>query len=123
MQLYSWVAGTETQALLELDYPELSVFSPTYLNSTLVPSATNAIIDEWYAKRPSDAQQMAVVSGGAAGDPASLGAAWILAAKSESKSSYDQVVKQQLNYLLNTVARTSDGAISMRPTDEPVQLW
>ncbi|ORY47088.1 Six-hairpin glycosidase-like protein [Leucosporidium creatinivorum] len=119
----TWVSGTETQALLELDYPELSVFSPSFLKSTLVPSATNAIIDKWYAKRPSDAQQMAIVSGGAAGDPASLGVAWILAAKTESKSAYDQVIKEELNYLLNTVARTSDGAISMRPTDEPVQLW
>lgn len=66
---------------------------------------------------------MAVVSGGAAADPASLGVAWMLAARTEKKASYDQVVEDELDFLLNTVYKTDDGAISMRPTSEPVQLW
>lgn len=124
---YSWVAGTETQALLELDYPELSVFSPTFLNSTLIPSSSNSIVAEWWAKRPSGgAKELAVVSGGAPADSASLGMAFMVAARTEEKeetrAAYETAVKEQIDFLY-ALPKTSDGAISMRPLNEPVQLW
>ena len=121
----SWVAGTETQAILEMDYPGLSVFTPGYLANTTAPLATNSIIDAWASKRPAGAKQMAVVQGGAAADPASLGIAWSLAASTvpTKTAGYEDIVAEQIDYLLNTVPRLSDGTISMRGPDEPVQLW
>jgi hypothetical protein len=124
----SWVSGTRTEALLELDYPELSVYSkngiPLPKHRFSPPTATNNIIAQWYAIRPAnETQQMAVVAGGAAADPASLGVAWILAASSLKNKAYWTIVDQEANYLLSVVKRTNDSAISMRPNDEPVQLW
>lgn len=119
----SWVAGTETEALLELDYPSLSVFNTSYASNSRTPSSTNSIIAEWYAKRPAGAQQMAVVEGGAAADPASLGTAWILAEETTDNDAYAGVVTDQIGYLLNTVPHLPDGTMSMRPPSEAVQLW
>lgn len=72
-----------------------------------------------------NASQFAVVAGGAAGDPASLGVAWILAGLSQSalNVSYAAMVKEEMGFLTGTVLRTHDGAISTRPLSEPVQLW
>jgi hypothetical protein len=69
---------------------------------------------------------MAVVAGGAAADPASLGVAWMLAAATsmgELKDKYEEVVQQELEYLLNAVPKTMEGAMSMRPASEAPQLW
>ncbi|KAI5480613.1 Glycosyl hydrolase, family 88 [Pseudohyphozyma bogoriensis] len=126
----TWVSGTQIQALLELDYPHLSVFNKSAFPPSFaagVPTGTNSIIDSWYAKRPAGAVQMAVVSGGAAGDPASLGVGWVLASLSESsattKAAYATVVKQEVGYLLGLPRASTGGAISQRPASEPVQLW
>ena len=63
--------------------------------------------------------------GVAAGDPASLGVAVLLANWTGVGQSdgldYGTAARAQLEYLLNDVPRTSDGAISHR-ADE-VQLW
>lgn len=63
---------------------------------------------------------------GAAGDPASLGIPFLLAASSgpsKTRANYRRFVDEEVYYLLNVVNRTSDGAISMRLVTEPVQLW
>lgn len=121
---HSWVSGTRAQALLELDYPSLSVYSPTSpWNRTLIPTSINTIAAEWYAIRSSNATQFAEIQGGAAADPASLGVAFILAAESLGSTAYATAVEEEVDYLLNTVKRTTDGAISMRPNEEAVQLW
>lgn len=124
----SWVAGTEAEALTELDYPARAVFSPTYASTTSpTPSTANALVAAWYAKlpSPSHATQFAQVQGGAAGDPASLGVAWIVAGASAGSSAqaYASVVESEVDYLMNIVPRTSSGAISTRPPGETVQLW
>ncbi|KAK4702882.1 hypothetical protein P7C70_g3334, partial [Phenoliferia sp. Uapishka_3] len=127
----SWVAGAETIALIELDYPTLSVFSPSYYTSIkpniTVPVSSNSIIAGWAAIRPSGATQLAEVTGGASGDPASLGVGWILAALTEGdlsqKLEYLSNIMQEVSFQLNTVPRTSDGAISMRGPGETVSLW
>ena len=122
----SWVAGTRTQALLELSYPKRSVFySKVFSVSFPVPSNTNAIVASWEAKLAADAVQFAVVDGGAAGDPASLGVAWILAEASagSKKGAYKNYVTREVTYLTKTVPKTSAGAISHRPPGETAQLW
>ncbi|KAM0747198.1 hypothetical protein T439DRAFT_328960 [Meredithblackwellia eburnea MCA 4105] len=128
----TWVSGTQTIALLELDYPSYSVFTPSSLTSLAnssdpVPTEVNSIITSWYTKRSSSSVQFADVSGGAAGDPASLGTAWIIAALTDGgmklKMTYATIIQKEVNYLLNTVPKTSDGAISMRPAGEAVQIW
>ncbi|SCZ96366.1 BZ3500_MvSof-1268-A1-R1_Chr8-2g10146 [Microbotryum saponariae] len=130
----TWVSGTFTEALLELYYPQLTVFNPsissqlaaTSFSSSSTPSASNDITASWASQRPSSTNQFAYVSGGAAGDPASLGWAWIVASKtvasSATKANYESIVQQEIGYL-ETVPRTSDGAVSHRPSSEPVQLW
>lgn len=72
-----------------------------------------------------DTSELAVVEGGAAGDPASLGVAWILASLSTPGISalYDTIINEEIAFLTETVPRTVDGAISTRPPGEPVQLW
>ncbi|KAM0787143.1 hypothetical protein ACM66B_006394 [Microbotryomycetes sp. NB124-2] len=123
----SWVAGTETQALLELDFKSMSVFAVNYSSNVVAPASVNSIIAEWAAKRPAGQKQMAVVPGGAAADPASLGIAWTIASRtvpnSATRATYRQSVKDEIDFQLTVQPRTADGAISMRPSSEPIQLW
>ncbi len=124
----SWVAGTEAEALLELDYPARSVFSPKYsTTSSPVPSSVNRLIASWYSKlaKPAAAAQFALVPGGAAGDPASLGVAWLMAAASAgaAKGNYKNIASREVAYLTKTVPKTKAGAISHRPPGEAAQLW
>lgn len=125
---HSWVSGTRAQATIEFKYPSLSVFSKTYYPIKIpatVPTLTNAIIQYWWNRRPATATQFAVVDGGAAADPASLGVAWTLAQMSAAvpmNATYKVALDQEIAYLLG-VSRSADGAMSMRPPPEPVQLW
>ncbi|GAA5831677.1 hypothetical protein JCM11251_000791 [Rhodosporidiobolus azoricus] len=128
----SWVAGTQLEALIEHDYPSLSVFSDADYPppSDPVPTQVTSIVLKWAAKRPSYTKELAYESNGAAGDPPALGVGWMIAAAAEgaagdesTQSTYMSQVKQQVDYLMNSVPRTSDGAISHRPSGEPVQLW
>jgi len=71
-------------------------------------------------------KELAHVDGGAAGDPTSLGLAWLVTAENsdlETKERRWEAATQQLEYLLEDVPRTLDGAISHRPSEEKVQLW
>ncbi|GAA6009924.1 hypothetical protein JCM10207_002159 [Rhodosporidiobolus poonsookiae] len=128
----TWVGGTQLEALLEFEYPALSVFAsasyppPTSPNPTEVTS----VVAKWAAKRPSWTKQLAYEEGGAAADPAALGVGWLVAAAAEgahgngnTQQTYLGQVQSEVSYLLNSVPRTSDGAISHRPSSEPVSLW
>ncbi|GAA5898067.1 uncharacterized protein JCM6883_000913 [Sporobolomyces salmoneus] len=123
----TWTAGTYGQALLELSYPNLSVFSPNFATaSSSNPSDVVTLVKSWEAKRPSWTKELAFVENGAAGDPPALGVPWIVAATSEGgedKAKLWEQAREQLEYLLQGVPRTSDGAISHRPPTEKVQLW
>ena len=71
-------------------------------------------------------KELAHVDGGAAGDPTSLGLAWLVTAENsdlETKERRWEAATQQLEYLLEDVPRTLDEAISHRPSEEKVQLW
>jgi len=124
----SWVAGTQAEALLELNAPSSSVFSPFYNVSGASTGDLAAIIDVaniWLAKLGPDAQQLVEISGGAAGDAASLGSAFFTASKAESgNDAYRKYLDRQKDYLLNQLPRDSEtGAISHRPNNEPFQAW
>lgn len=114
---------------MELDYPALSVFSSaTYPppSSSASPTELLSLVHKWASRRPSWTNQLAYVDGGAAGDPAALGVGWLVAAAfadESTKETYMSEAEQELDYLLNSVPRTSDGAISHRPPGEPVSLW
>ncbi|KAF5369773.1 hypothetical protein D9758_001319 [Tetrapyrgos nigripes] len=125
---HSWELGTAAEALLELDWPALSVFSPSafpppyQLNDTLNANDVLRIAENVVAAKPADS--LALVPDGSAGDPASIGVAVLLANWTKpdpTNFTYSTAVGDQLNYLLNVAPRTASGAISHR-TDE-AQLW
>ncbi|TNY22328.1 Six-hairpin glycosidase [Rhodotorula diobovata] len=127
----TWTSGTYVEALLELDYPELSVFSSssgTYPppSSASPPYEVESIVASWASKRPSWTKELAYENGGAAADPAALGVGWLVAAAfadDDTKAVYLAQARQEVNYLLNSVPRTGDGAISHRPPGESPSLW
>ena len=126
--VYSWVAGTEAEALLELDYPSRAVFASNYATaSSPIPVSVNRLIGTWYNKlaKPTAATQFALVGGGAAGDPASLGVAWLMATANAglAKGNFKNIASREVAYLTKTVPKASTGAISHRPPGEKAQLW
>lgn len=124
----SWVSGTRAEALLELDYPSLSVYSPFYYSTisqgATVPAEANGIVKYWQAKLQPGSEQFIEVSGGSPTDSASIGVAFINAARTDPDNAveYDEQVRRQVNYLLHTIPRTDTGAISTRPVEEPAQV-
>ncbi|GAA5980035.1 hypothetical protein JCM5350_006003 [Sporobolomyces pararoseus] len=125
----TWVSGTHAEALLELYYPSLSVFSSNYISAVDNPEKVRKIVDYWAARRQNHFKILAQVAGGAAGDPPSLGVPWLVIShqiseqNSQLKSKLWNDAFAQIDYLLGDVPRTRDGAISHRPPNEPVQLW
>ncbi|GAA5978549.1 hypothetical protein JCM5350_003136 [Sporobolomyces pararoseus] len=123
----TWTAGTYGEALLELNYPSLSVFSPNFAHAeSPTPTPVVSLVNSWALKRPSWTKELAHVENGASGDPPALGVPWIVAAMSEggeNKARLWEQAREQLEYILQAVPRTPDGAISHRPPTEKVQLW
>ncbi|KAF8581962.1 Six-hairpin glycosidase [Ramaria rubella] len=156
----SWEIGTRAQALLELNSPLYSVFSNTTLPPpTTVPASSSlpanlsvitSIAQNTVSQLKNTTTSQPLVAGdGAAGDPASIGVAVLLAnwtnaiepiANSTNTNathtngthtnettttvaapSYAEAATDQLEFLLTSVPRTSDGAISHRVSQ--VQLW
>ena len=122
-----WTAGTYGEALLELNYPSLSVFSPNFAHAeSPTPTPVVSLVNSWASKRPSWTKELAHVENGASGDPPALGVPWIVAGSregGENKARLWEQAREQLEYILQTVPRTPDGAISHRPPTEKVQLW
>ncbi|KAJ6547575.1 Six-hairpin glycosidase-like protein [Mycena capillaripes] len=131
--IQSWELGTRAQALLDLNVPNFSVFSSTGLPPpTSVPSNTTSAIAPVFSIAHNVVSALKNVSGptglingdGAAGDPASIGVAVLLAnwtGQGSDGLDYAAAAQSQLEYLLNVVPHTSDGAISHRSAQ--VQLW
>lgn len=130
----SWELGTRAQALIDYDSPSYSV-----LNGTAIPPSTSnapgslndvfaiaksVVADRAHSNANATGPQPLIKDGSAA-DPASIGVA-VLLANWTGQASGDGVdfagaAQDQLNYLLNVVPRTGDGAISHRVSE--VQLW
>ncbi|TFY81789.1 hypothetical protein EWM64_g2222 [Hericium alpestre] len=131
---HSWELGTLAEALTELESPRLSVFSahsippPAHLKPGEASDVLNLAANIVANKTPSSGP---LIDGdGAAGDPASLGAAVLLrnwTREDLSDLSFAQAATGQLKYLLDVVPRVESGpakgAISQRDPNEPVQLW
>ncbi|KAH9828825.1 Six-hairpin glycosidase-like protein [Rhodofomes roseus] len=152
----TWELGTESQALLESDASPYAVF----FNSSLPPPPGNQSLSDPYSyaalapvlqiaynaaasrSNSTGPQPVMYAQGGAAGDPASLGVAILLANWTGAPNppldvplnatdprgvnfgqgvTYARAAAEQLEYLLTVVPRTDDGAISHRI--EQVQLW
>ncbi|GAA6055668.1 hypothetical protein JCM3770_003403 [Rhodotorula araucariae] len=124
----TWTSGTYMEALLELDYPSLSVFSSASYppSSPTPPYEVDSLVAAWAAQRPSGTNELAHVSGGAAADPAALGVGWLVAAAFADEGRKETLLaqaRQEVRYLLEAVPRMSDGAISHRPPGESASLW
>lgn len=116
------------EALLELEYSSCSVFtSASYPPpSDDTPSKVQSLVQTWASEKPSGTSQLAYVNGGAAGDPPALGVGWLVAAAFSDRATnatYMSQATRQVEYLLESVPRSVDGAISHRPPGEPVSLW
>ncbi|OAV94812.1 hypothetical protein PTTG_06229 [Puccinia triticina 1-1 BBBD Race 1] len=129
---HSWEWGTEAQVLLEMKYPDLSVYStrrklPLTADEGPIepPQLMLDLIDPILARR--DPSKLSLVDGdGAAGDPASLGVAVLVATVATSNDTvrserYRKLAEGQLQWVLNQVPRSPEGAISMRENE--VQFW
>lgn len=140
-----WELGTEAEALTELDFPTLSVYSPlslpppTHLNSTYNASEVLSIATTVVQNKPANIQPF--IQDGAVGDPPSaqslpsfflilnltrvaigIGVAVLLANYTgTSGADFAGAAQSQLDYLLYTAPRSDQGAISHR--SDQVQLW
>lgn len=133
----SWEHGTRAQALLELNAPLYSVFSATPIPPpSEVPSDLTGPLSDVFtiahtivANRPYSNGNITgpqpLLSDGSAGDPASIGVPVLLANWTGQEHvdglDYAGAARDQLEFLLTNVPRTTDGAISHR-TDQ-TQLW
>lgn len=134
---HSWEHGTRAQALLELNAPLYSVFSATPIPPPPeVPSDLTGPLSDVFtiahtivANRPYSNGNITgpqpLLSDGSAGDPASIGVPVLLANWTGQEHvdglDYAGAARDQLEFLLTNVPRTTDGAISHR-TDQ-TQLW
>jgi Glycosyl Hydrolase Family 88 len=136
----SWEIGTRAEALLELDSPSYAVFSPDTLPPPqIIPDSVSSLIQPVldiassivYNRSLSNNNNnnasgpQPLMQDGSAGDLASIGVA-VLLANWTGQGYYDNLdfaraATDQLDFLYQSVPRTSDGAISHRVSE--VQLW
>ncbi|KAI0919983.1 hypothetical protein AcV5_001913 [Taiwanofungus camphoratus] len=127
----SWELGTECEALTESNAPAYAVFNSSLpppsspLPSSLAPVLAIAHDVVRNQSNISGPAPLVYTPDGAAGDPASLGVAVLLAnwtgAGAQDGLDYARAAQGQLAYTLDVVPRTNDGAISHRI--EQVELW
>ncbi|KAL0949131.1 hypothetical protein HGRIS_009215 [Hohenbuehelia grisea] len=125
----SWELGTAAEALTEYSWPSLSVFNssafppPAHLSATNNSSDVLDIVNKVINAKPADSKPLFPNEGSAA-DPASLGAAVLLAnwtRTNKADTKYSEAAGGQLDFLLHDAPRSPEGAISHR--NEQVQLW
>lgn len=114
--------GTQAETLLELDFPAVSVFGSHYLSSLPSASVLNEVISiAQGAIQSAVGGQLGGVDG-AAGDPASIGVAVLLASKVNAPGEdWLGAASNQLQLLLKGTPRDWNGAISHRVDD--MQYW
>ena len=120
--IVSWENGTESMAIVDWDYSYLSVFHPgSYpLPSGLSSNSISMVVDiaqtTMQNKPPSSYPAATLLEDGAAGDPASLGLAILLAnftvgnAPSFSGTGYGTAADQEVQYLLTSAPRVSSNS-------------
>ncbi|KAG8820660.1 hypothetical protein FRC17_010080 [Serendipita sp. 399] len=119
---YSWELGTATEALLELEEADLSVYGDKPFPPSRTLSASSPIISiAQYVLSIKPPGTLPLMEDGAAGDPASVGVAVLLANQTFANASYALAAKQELQFLTEIVPRAPNGAISHRVSE--AQLW
>ncbi|EKG11057.1 Six-hairpin glycosidase-like protein [Macrophomina phaseolina MS6] len=118
---HSWEYGTFAEALLEWYDPYYSVFGNNPFPDGKIPVANVSDVRALtYVKPHISINSSALVDGnGSAGDPASLGVAAILIG--QTQPAYLAAAGRQVEHLLTTVPRWSNGAISHR--EDVAELW
>jgi hypothetical protein len=134
--LFSWELGTRSQTILELNATAYSVFSsnklpppstvPSHLNTPLSPffGIARSVVSNRTAANNNKVGPQPFVPSGSAADPASIGMCILLAGWTKQDAGqidYAGAAKDQLDFLLQNVPRTSDGALSHRTSE--LQLW
>ncbi|KAH7098847.1 Six-hairpin glycosidase [Auriculariales sp. MPI-PUGE-AT-0066] len=123
----SWEQGTASQAVLEWDYKDYTIFGRSPFKTTgqlpvkALQYALSAVTRQSADGRLS--QQINDALDGAALDGASSAPAVILGiiTQPERKDYWSTALQKQLDYVLNTVPKTATGAISMR--SDTAQYW
>ncbi|TFK46279.1 hypothetical protein OE88DRAFT_1667912 [Heliocybe sulcata] len=127
---HSWEIGVRAEALLELNSPSYSVFASSSLPpSTSAPDSLGPVLSLAHsvvANLSSTNSPQPLVQDGAAGDPASIGIAVLLANwtgyTQGGSEDYAGAARDEIEFLYSgSVPKTRDGAISHR-TDQ-LQLW
>lgn len=128
---HSWEWGTQVEWILERKYPSLSVYSDTVLPldpkaNLPYPAELFTIIDPILRRRAPGIGPIIVDD--AAGDPASLligvmvmGATVKNSPYGWDQAYYNQVAKDQIDFLLRKIRRSKEGAVSHRVKE--LQLW
>ncbi|KAF5313839.1 hypothetical protein D9619_013072 [Psilocybe cf. subviscida] len=135
--LQSWEIGTHLQTILELNATTYSVLNtkvslpppstvPSNEQSALAPffQLTKQVVSNRTTANNNTAGAQPFLPDGSAADPASIGVGVLIAnltGQDAGQVNYAGAATDQLDYLLNVVPRTSDGAISHRVSE--VQLW
>ncbi|KAF8259459.1 Six-hairpin glycosidase [Lactarius quietus] len=132
--LHSWEIGTLAEALTELEWKHLGVFSPYSIpppaqlppgvaadTIMLMPPAVASF--SVVAEKVPGTQPL-INGDGAVGDPASIGVSVLLrnwTLPNRENTTFATAAEEQLDYLLNVAPRAPNGAISQR--ESQVQLW
>ena len=117
---HSWEFGTASEALLELYEPSVSVFGDVPFPPPTLTTENSKSLAYASTKFQLESGSPALVPGdGASGDPASLGISAYLLGKTDPELA--AAATTQLDYLLDTVPRFWNGAISQR--DDYAELW
>lgn len=125
----SWEQGAAANALLELDFPDLSIFGTNPLaGSAEIPRSVIALaLSAVYLQGDDGRLSQKIGSGtdGAALDGASAGIAVLLGANldpdTERRAFWKAAADKQLAYILKKAPRTLSGAISHRAADR--EYW
>ncbi|KAH9059334.1 Six-hairpin glycosidase [Lactarius vividus] len=127
---HSWELGTLAEALTELEWSKLGVFSPHSIPppARLAPGQAMdvlSIAETVVAENPPGAVPAPLINGeGAVGDPASIGVSVLLrnwTLHDPGNTTFATAASNQLDFLLNVAPRAPNGAISHRLSQ--VQLW
>jgi hypothetical protein len=121
-----WEVGARVEALLELDYPSVSVFSSNPIPPNSTPQWPSlSVLSPVISIAQSFLQNGAIPlldANGSSGDPASLGISYLIAQWSDpSAASFKTAADLLLTNLLTVAKRAPNGAISQRTAE--VQLW
>ena len=121
---HSWEYGTVFEAILEWEYPNLSIwnkpFTPGGDTIPVLDVSKNRALS--YVKPFIRTDNITLVDGdGAAGDPAALGIPALLIGKTPGNTAYYTAAVRQEQHLVNTVPRWPNGAISHR--EAYPELW